>query len=62
MSGMPTMPSSGSPGRKPKQRKSRADSRRSCVMISGWNSTQDKTLLTHARTGAASFLGYEVTV
>ena len=37
-----TMPSSGSPGRKPKQRKSRADSRRSCVMISGWNSTRTR--------------------
>ena len=31
-------------------------------MTSSWNCRQDKTLITHARTGAARFLGYEITV
>ena len=31
-------------------------------MTSSWNCPQDKTLITHARTGAARFLGYEITV
>lgn len=31
------------------------------MTISNWKS-QDKTLSTHARTGAARFLGYETTV
>ncbi len=32
------------------------------MTTSSWNSRQDKTLITHARTGAARFLGYEITV
>ena len=37
-------------------------SRRSCATTSSWNCPQDKTLITHARTQAARFLGYEITV
>ena len=32
------------------------------MTTSSWNCRQDKTLITHARTGAARFLGYEITV
>ena len=60
--GTPMITSSGSPDRRPKPRRSKHASRRSCVMTSSWNSREDKTLITHARTGAATFLGYEITV
>ena len=35
--------------------------RRSCVTNSSWNCHPVYTLITHARTGAARFLGYEIT-
>ena len=36
--------------------------RGSCATTSRWNCTPDKTLITHARTRAARFLGYEIIV
>ena len=44
---------------RPKPRRSKTSWRRSCVTNSRWNSA-DKTLITHARTRAARFLGYEI--
>ena len=44
---------SGSPDPRPKPRRSNSAWRRSCVTNSSWNCRQDKTLITHARTGAA---------
>ena len=61
-SATPTITSSGSPDPGPKPSRSRTASRRSCVTTSSWNSSQEKTLITHASTGAARFLGYEITI
>ena len=58
----PTTTCSGSPDPRPKPRRSNSAWRSSCVTNSSWNCRQDKTLITHARTGAARFLGYEITV
>ena len=59
---LPTTTCSGSPDPRPKPRRSNSAWRRSCVTNSSWNSPQDKTLITHARTERARFLGYEITV
>ena len=54
------------PGVHRAESRSRADQgqagARSCGMTLGLELNQDKTLITHARTGAARFLGYEITV
>ena len=42
--------------------RSRNASRHSFVTTSDLELSQEKTLITHARTGAAKFLGYEITV
>ena len=57
---MPTTTSWVSPGPRPKPRPSKTSWRRSCATNSSWNSTPDKTLITHARTRAARYLGYEI--
>ena len=59
---MPTTPCSGLPGPGPKPRRSR---QRLAAFLHDelkLELSQDKTLITHARTQAAKFLGYEITV
>ena len=55
-------PCSGSPDRRPKPSRSNSAWPGSCATTSELELSQDKTLITHARTGAARFLGYEITV
>ena len=57
---MPTTGCSGSPGPSTKPRRSSRRSRRSCARNSSWNCPQSKTLITHATSQAARFLGYEI--
>ena len=58
----PTTTCSGSPDRRPRPSRSNNVWRCSCVMTSSWNCLQVKTLITHARSDAARFLGYEITI
>src|SRR5215831_794722 len=62
MSGMPTMPSPGFAG--PKAEAEEIKSRLAAFPRDDLRLelNRDKTLLTHAKTGAASFPGYQVTV
>ena len=62
MSATPTTPCSGSPDRKPKPRRSKPVWQHSCETNLKLELSPDKTLITHARTEAARFLGYEITV
>ena len=60
--GTPTIPSSGSPDPRPKPSRSRqrlAEFLRDDLKL---ELNPDKTLITHARTQAAHYLGYEITV
>jgi hypothetical protein len=54
--------SSGSPGPRPKPSRSSNASRAFLHTNLKLELSQDKTLITHAKTGAARFLGYEITV
>ena len=54
--------SSGSPARRPKRRKSRQRSRRFLRDELKLELSADKTLITHARTQKARFLGYDIIV
>jgi hypothetical protein len=47
-------------GQKPKR--SSEQSKTSCVRHSSWNCPCEKTLITHARTEAAKFLGYHIVI
>ena len=58
----PTITSSGSPDRRPKPRRSRPASPQFLRDDLKLELSEEKTLITHARTGAARFLGYEITV
>jgi hypothetical protein len=62
MSGTQTMSSSGSPGPRPKPSRSKATWRAFLRDDLKLELSPGKTLITHARTGAARFLGYEITV
>ena len=55
-------PCSGSPDRKPKPRRSSNAWRQFLRDELRLELSEEKTLITHARTGAARFLGYEITV
>ena len=62
MSGTATTPCSGSPDPRPKPRRSNSAWRQFLRDELKLELSQDKTLITHARTQAARFLGYEITV
>ena len=51
-----------SSGRRPKPRRSRPSWPSSSGRPSDWNSTRHKTLITHARSQRARFLGYDISV
>ena len=53
---------SGSLDQGAKPRRSSRGWRSSCATNSSWNCPQDKTLITHAASQAARFLGYEISV
>ena len=57
---LPTTGCWGSPVPSTKPRRSSRRSRRSCATSSSWNCPQSKTLITHATSQAARFLGYEI--
>ena len=60
--GTPTIIFWGSSDRRPKPRPSKISWHGSCATTSRSNSTRSKTLVTHARTRAARYLGYEIIV
>ncbi len=57
-----TITCSGSPDRRPRPRRSNSAWRQFLRDELKLELSQDKTLITHARTGAARFLGYEITI
>lgn len=61
-SGTPMTSCSGSSDQDPKPRRSNVASDSSCTRSSALELSETKTLITHARTSAARFLGYEITV